>query len=160
MRASLLSVLLLSLAGCSGGADLTAVQVAGRYAFTELTLDPVSDAVDDVDLLDDRVPDDLTLLVREDGTVQLERLEDGERVEGGEVAARGSYTIDGDRLRVRFDRALPDYFLPREITFEAGDERLSADVPYEGVDLEEISDDFEGVTRADVVVRIRLREIG
>ena len=152
-----LAVALSLLAGCGvlgGGADLTAVEVAGRYEFTELRLDPVSDAVDDVDLRDDRLPDDMTLLIREDGTARLERLQ------SGDVVGRGSYTLSGDRLRVRLDRGFPEAFLPAEIEFEAGDERLSADIPYDDVDLGEISDDFEGVERADVVVRVRLREIG
>ena len=157
VRHTVLPALVFVLAGCGvlgGGADLTAVEVAGRYEFTELRLDPVSDAVSDLDLRDDLLPDDMTLLIREDGTAQLERLQTGE------VVARGSYTLAGDRLRLRLDRGLPDVFFPAEVEFEAGGERLSAEVPFDAVDLGDISDDFEGVDRADVVAHIRLREIG
>lgn len=164
-RSLLLSLVALPiLAGCSalglfGGSALTMLEVAGRYEFTEFTLDPVSDAVRDARLLGDQVSDDLTLLLREDGTVSLQRLR-GERVD--ETVASGTYAISGRDVRVRFDsdRQLDDLYLPRDITFEGGDRQLRAEIFREGVNMEEISSDYRGLTRADATLRIRLREIG
>lgn len=151
------------LAGCGtlfgGAADLTALEVAGRYRFTEYRIDPVSDAVDDVDLLGDRLSEDVTLLLREDGTAALQRLR-GERVD--ETISNGAYRISGETVTVRFDNAgaLDDFYMPAEVDFEGGDRRLEAEVFREGLDLERVSGDYRGVTRADARLRIRLREIG
>ena len=151
-----------ALSGCGllgGGASLTALEVAGRYRFTEFTLDPVSGAVDDIDLLGDRLSEDVTLLLREDGTAALQRLR-GERVD--ETLSNGTYAISGGTVTVRFDNAgaLDDFYMPAEVAFEGGDRQLHAEVFREGLDLERISDDYRGVTRADARLRIRLEEIG
>lgn len=158
------AALVLPLSGCGvlgiGGApDLTAIEVAGRYEFTEFTLDPVSDAVRDYRALGEEVSDDLTLLLQEDGVVRLERLR-GDRVD--EVVAQGNYEIRGRTVRVSFDdgRAVEEFFLPSEVDFEGGDERLQAEIFREGVNLERVSSDYRGITRADVTLRIELREIG
>ena len=127
--------------------------------FTTFTLDPVSDAVRDYRALGEEVSEDLTLFLQEDGTVRLERLR-GDRVD--EVMARGTYEIRGRTVRVAFDdgRAVEEIFLPSEIDFEGGDERLKADIFREAVNLERVSNDYRGITRADVTVRVELREIG
>lgn len=155
----------LALSGCGalglfgGGADLTAFEVAGRYRFAEYALDPVSDAVRDIDLLGDVVSEDLTLLIREDGTVALQRLR-GERVD--ETLTSGTYDISGRTVTVRFDDddAVEELYMPSEVAFEADGQTLEAEVFREGLDLERISGDYRGVTRADARLRVRLREIG
>ena len=164
MRTPSLAALALAVAlsGCGilgGGASLTALEVAGRYRFVEYTLDPVSDAVRDVELLGDRLSEDVTLLLREDGTVALQRLR-GERVD--ETISTGTYTISGGTVTVRFDNAdaLEDFYMPAEVAFEGGDRQLRAEVFREGLDLERVSGDYRGVTRADARLRIRLEEIG
>ena len=162
---ALVALLAFPLSGCGalgmfGGApDLTAIEVAGRYEFTTFTLDPVSDAVRDYRALGEEVSEDLTLFLQEDGMVLLERLR-GDRVD--EVMARGTYEIRGRTVRVSFDdgRAVEEIFLPSEIDFEGGDERLKADIFREAVNLERVSNDYRGITRADVTVRVELREIG
>lgn len=161
---ALATVLLLPLSGCGvlgiGGApDLTNLEVAGRYEFTEFTLDPVSGAVRDYRALGEEVSEDLTLLLQEDGVARLERLR-GDRVD--EVVVRGMYEIRGRTVRVAFDdgRALEEIFLPSEVDFEGGGERLRAEIFREGLNLERISNDYRGITRADVTVRVELREIG
>ena len=172
---ALVALLAFPLSGCGalgmfGGApDLTAIEVAGRYEFTTFTLDPVSDAVRDYRALGEEVSEDLTLFLQEDGTVRLERLR-GDRVD--EVMARGTYEIRGRTVRVSFDDgttfdtvrsnggAVEEIFLPSEIDFEGGDERLKADIFREAVNLERVSNDYRGITRADVTVRVELREIG
>ena len=156
--------LLVALTGCGGlnpfggGSGLSALEVAGRYRFVEYTLDPVSDAVRDIDLRDEVLPDDLTLLLREDGTASLQELR-GDRP--GETLAQGTFTVSGETVAVRFRRGdVEDYYMPAEVRFEGGDGRLEADVLLEGISLERISSDYRGVTRADARLRIRLREIG
>jgi hypothetical protein len=167
-RSPLLLALLtaaVALPGCGGlglfggGADLTALEVAGRYQFTEYTLDPVSDAVRDIELLGDRLSEDVTLLLREDGTAALQRLR-GERVD--ETLSNGTYTISGGTVTVRFDDpgALDDFYMPGEVAFEGDGQTLRAEVFREGLDLERISGEYRGVTRADARLRIRLEEIG
>ena len=76
--------------------------------------------------------------------------------------ARGTYEIRGRTVRVSFDdgRAVEEIFLPSEIDFEGDDERLKADIFREAVNLERVSNDYRGITRADVTVRVELREIG
>lgn len=162
---TLVLLLTLPLSGCSvlglfgGAADLTTVEVAGRYRFTMVTVDPVSDAVRDYRALGREVSEDLTMMLQEDGVVRLERLR-GDRVDA--VIANGRYTISGRTVRVTFDdgREVDDFFLPSEIAFEGGGERLRADIFQEGLNLERISSDYRGITRADVTVRVELREIG
>ncbi|MEM0961099.1 MAG: hypothetical protein AAGK21_01005, partial [Bacteroidota bacterium] len=65
-------------------------------------------------------------------------------------------------VRVSFDdgREVDEFFMPSEIDFEGGDERLRTEIFQEGVNLERISSDYRGITRADIVARIELREIG
>jgi hypothetical protein len=152
-----------ALSGCGGfglfgGADLTTLQVAGRYEFTEFTLDPVSDAVRDRRLLGDALSEDITLLLLENGEVRLERIR-GDRVD--ETVASGRFRISGRTVTVRFSNArdVDAFYMPAEIAFEGGGGRLSAEVFREGINLERISSDYRGITRADVVLRIALREI-
>lgn len=164
MRALPLSLLafLVALSGCGsllgGGSDLSVLEVAGRYRFTEYTLDPVSDAVRDIDLRDDVLGDDVTLLLREDGTASLQRLR-GDEVD--ETLAQGSFTVSGETVVTRFRQGdVEDFYMPAEVRFEGGDGRLEAEVFREGISLERISSEYRGVTRADARLRIRLREIG
>ena len=157
---SALAVLLV-LSGCGvlgiGGApDLTNIEVAGRYEFTTFTIEPASGAVRDYKVLGREVRDDLTLKLDENGSARLETLR-GDRVD--EVEARGSYSISGRRVRVRFDGDVGDFLLPREIDFEGGDQRLRAEVFREGLNMERISGDYRGITRADATLKIELREI-
>ena len=161
MRAPLLSLsVLLLLSGCGilgGATPLTNLEVAGRYRFTEFTLDPTSDAVRDYRVMGNEVNDDLTMILTEGGDVRLETLR-GDRVD--EVKAEGSYTISGRDVRVRFDRGDADeYFLPDEVTFQGGDQRLRAEVFREGLNMERISSDYRGITRADATLKLELREI-
>ena len=163
MRASLLSLsVLLLLSGCGilglGGADpLTNLEVAGRYRFTQFTVDPASEAVRDYRVMGNEVGDDLTLVLSEGGEARLETLR-GDRVD--EVKAQGSYSISGRDVRVQFESGdAEEYFLPDEITFQGGDQRLRAEVFREGLNMERISRDYQGITRADATLRIELREI-
>lgn len=150
---------LLALSGCGilgGSRSLTNVEVAGRYEFTRFDIDPASGAVRDYRVLGREVRDDLTLRLDEDGSARLETLRDGRP---DEVRARGSYSISGRTVRVRFSDNTDDYFLPREVDFEGGDQRLKAEVFREGLNMERISGDYRGITRADATLRIELREI-
>lgn len=166
MRALLFSLavlLLLPLSGCGvlgigGPAPLTNLEVAGRYRFSEFTIDPVSDAVRDYKVLGNEIDDDLTLRLDEDGTARLERLR-GARVD--EEVSAGRYTISGRMVRVQFDNggAVEELFMPSNIEFEGGDQRLKAEVFREGLNMERISNDYRGITRADARIRIELREI-
>ena len=163
MRTLLFSLSLwFALSGCGvlnlgGTPDLTNIEVAGRYEFTRFDIDPASEAVRDYRVLGNEVRDDLTLILEEGGMARLERLRGG-RVDA--VEARGSYTISGRRVRVRFDSGnTDDFLLPREIDFQGGGERLRAEVFQEGLNMERISGDYRGITRADATLRIDLREI-
>lgn len=165
MRISLLALavtLLLPFSGCGilgmgGPAPLTNLEVAGRYRFTSYTIDPASDAVRDYRVMGNEVNDDLTLVLDESGGVRLETLR-GDRVD--EVKAEGTYAISGRDVRVRFDSGDADaYFLPNEVTFAGGDQQLRAEVFREGLNMERISNDYRGITRADATLRIELREI-
>ena len=152
---------LLALSGCGvlgigGPPDLTNIEVAGRYRFTQFTIEPASDAVRDYKVLGREVRDDLTLRLDESGSARLETLR-GDRVD--EVEARGSYSISGRRVRVRFDGDVDDFLLPREVDFEGGGQRLRAEVFREGLNMERISGDYRGITRADATLKIELREI-
>ena len=150
---------LVALSGCSalgGSRDLTNVEVAGRYRFTTFTIDPESGAVRDYKVLGREVRDDLTLLLEENGTARLERLARGVP---GDVEAQGRYTISGNRVSVRLDGGADAFFLPREVTYEAKDQRLRAEVEQSGMNLERISGDYRGITRATATTRIELREI-
>ncbi len=159
---SLLSLIaLLVLSGCGvlgigGPPDLTNLEVAGRYRFTKFEIDPASDAVRDYEVLGREVRDDLTLRLDESGAARLETVRD-DRVD--EVKAQGNYSISGRRVRVRLDGNADDYLLPREITFEGGDKRLRAEVFREGLNMERISDEYRGITRADATLKIELRGI-
>ena len=147
------------LGGLFGAPDLTNLEVAGRYRVSEFTVDPVSDAVRDARLLGDQVSEDLTLLLREDGTASLQRLR-GEAVDA--TLSNATYAISGRTVTVRFDdeRALGELYLPREVAFEGGNRQLRAEVFRERFDLESISNEYRGLTRADVRIRLRFQEIG
>ena len=77
-----------------------------------------------------------------------------------QVRASGSYSISGRDVRVQFQSGdAEDYLLPNEITFRGGDQRLRAEVFREGLNMERISNDYRGITRADATLRLELREI-
>ena len=163
MRAlSLFAVLAVALAGCGligGASDLSNIEVAGRYEFTDYTVEPTAGSVRAKRLLGDELSRDVTLLLLENGTARFERLRGG-RVD--ETLASGTYTIHGREVRVDF-RDLGELgdglLMPRSISFQGGSGRLSAEVFLEGVNLEDLSSDYRGITRADVNLRMELREI-
>ncbi|MEM1054423.1 MAG: hypothetical protein AAGI52_02765 [Bacteroidota bacterium] len=161
MRALPLLFALLLVSGCGllgGAADLTAIEVAGRYAFTEYEIQPTAESLRDLDLLGDEVSDDLTLFLSESGEARLERLR-GDRVD--ETYGTGTYDIRGRtiRLTLRSVGDLDEVLMPRVIEFEGDGSRLSANVFLEGVNLEDVSNDYSGITRADVRLQVSLREI-
>ncbi|MEL6616300.1 MAG: hypothetical protein AAFQ43_11210 [Bacteroidota bacterium] len=148
------------IAGCGllgGAADLTAIEVAGRYEFTDYTVEPTAGSVDSRNLEDEL--DDATLLLTESGEARVERLRGGRP---DRTLATGVYSISGREVTVTFrDRGdLDELLMPRSVTFDADGSRLRTEVFLEGVNLEELSDDYRGITRADVNLKISLREIG
>ncbi|MEO0556569.1 MAG: hypothetical protein AAF170_00155 [Bacteroidota bacterium] len=166
MRVSLLSLLLVALvlpvSGCGGfglfgQSDLTALEVSGRYQFTEYTMAPTSGAVRDVDLLRDVLGDNVVLNLELGGIATLERVGENS-VE--EVLSTGSYEVNGRDVRVNFDddRRLESFYMPGTIVFEGGGDRLRAEVFQPGVNLEDINNDYQGVTSADVQLKIGLRK--
>lgn len=161
MRALPLLAVLLVFSGCGllgGAADLTPFEVAGRYQFTEYEIQPTAESLRDLDLLGDEVSDDLTIVLTETGEARIERLR-GDRVD--ETYGTGSYDIRGRNVRVTFRSVgdLRDVLMPRTIEFEGGNGRLSANVFQEGVNLEDVSGDYDGITRADIRLKLSLREI-
>lgn len=143
--------------GIGGAPPLTNLEVAGRYRFTQFTIDPASEAVRDYRVMGNEVNNDLTLVLDESGGVRLETLR-GDRVD--EVKARGTYAISGRNVRVRFEGGGADaYFLPDDIEFAGGGQRLRAEVFREGLNMERISNDYRGITRADATLKLELREI-
>ena len=161
MRTLLTLAFALALTGCGllgGAADLTPVEVAGRYSFSEYTVEPTAGSVDSKDLRRE-IGEDVTLLLTETGEARIETLRRGVP---DETLARGSYTLRGQEIRVQFgdvgdlgDRLL----MPRSVTFRASSGRLNAEVFLERVNLEDLDDDYRGITRADVNLKIELREI-
>lgn len=167
MRISLLSLLLVALvlpvSGCGGfglfgKSDLTALEVSGRYQFTEYVMAPTSGAVRDVNLLREVLGDNVVLNLELGGDATLERVSD-DAVQ--DVLSRGTYEINGRDVRVSFDDGgrLRSFYMPGTIVFEGGGDRLKAEVFQPGVNLEDIDDDYQGVTSADVQLRIGLRKI-
>ena len=160
MRTLSAFALALLLVGCGGSSSLTPVEVAGRYAFTEYKVNPTAGSVDSKDLRRE-IGDDVTLLLTEAGAARIETLRDGSP---DELLASGSFTIDGGTVRVAFGDlgALGRRLLmPRNVDFEADDDRLRAEVFLTDVNLEDLDDDdYGGITRADVNIEIELREIG
>lgn len=147
-------------AGCGllgGASDLTAIEVAGRYEFTDYTIEPTAGSVDSRNLEDEL--EDATLLLTESGEARIERLRGGR---ADETLASGVFAIRGREVTVTFrDRGdLDELLMPRSVTFDANGSRLRAEVFLEGVNLEELSNDYRGITRADVNLKIELREIG
>ena len=47
--------------------------------------------------------------------------------------------------------------MPRSVEFDAGSGRLSSNVFLEGMNLEDVSNDYAGITRADVRLQLSLR---
>ncbi|GAB5533804.1 MAG: hypothetical protein Rubg2KO_00530 [Rubricoccaceae bacterium] len=167
MRISLLSFLLVALvlpvSGCGGfglfgKSDLTALEVSGRYQFTEYTMEPTSGAVRDVNLLRDVMGDNVVLNLELGGIATLERVGENS-VE--ETLSTGTYEITGRNVRVNFDDGgrLSSFYMPGTIVFEGGGDKLNAEVFQPGVNLEDINDDYQGVTSADVQLKIGLRKI-
>ena len=144
--------------GLFGTSDLSALEVSGRYRFTEFVMAPTSGAVKDANLLRDVLGTGVVLNLDLGGQASLERVTDG-AVE--EVLSRGTYEINGRSVRLEFEdeARLDGIYMPSTLTFEGGDSKLRAEVFLSGVNLEEIDDDYSGVTRADVQLRIRLRKL-
>ncbi|OZC02885.1 hypothetical protein [Rubricoccus marinus] len=156
----LLSAVLITGCGLFGGArDLTAIEVAGRYEFTEYSVEPTAGSVDSKNLRGRELPRDVTLVLNEAGEARVERLR-GERVDG--TLASGSYVIRGREVRIEFSDLGDlgrDVLMPRSITFDADGRRMEADIFLEGVNLEDLSDDYRGITRADVRLLVELRKM-
>ena len=155
----LLPLLVLTGCGLLGGAStLTPAEVAGRYAFTEYEVEPTAGSLDGMDLRRS-LGSDVTLRLTEDGVVTAERLRGAAPAE---TLASGTYSISGREVTLRWDDLGPlaDLLMPRRIAFEGGGSRLRADVFLEAVDLESLSDDYDGLTRADVRLIVELREVG
>ncbi len=145
--------------GLLGGAkDLTPLEVSGRYDFTDYTVEPTASSVDARDVRGRELSRDVSLTLDQAGGVRVERLR-GDRVD--ETLATGNYFIRGREVRIEFEDLGDlgrDILMPRGITFEADGTRLEADTFLEGVNLEDLSDDYRGITRADVRLRIELRK--
>lgn len=161
MRALSLLATILFLSGCGllgGAADLTPFEVAGRYSFTEYRIQPTAESLRDLNLLGDEVSRDLTLVLTETGEARIERLR-GDRVD--ETYGIGSYDISGRTVRLRFRDVgdLADVLMPRSVEFDAGSGRLSSNVFLEGVNLEDVSSDYAGITRADIRLQLSLRTL-
>ena len=167
MRATLLSLLLIALvlpvSGCGGfglfgKSDLTALEVSGRYRFTEYTMAPTSGAVRDANLLREVLGDNVVLNLELGGTATLERVGENS-VE--EVLSTGTYEINGRDVRVSFNDGgrLSSLYMPGTIVFEGDGEKLNAEVFQPGINLEDINDDYQGVTSADVQLKVGLRKI-
>jgi hypothetical protein len=161
MRTLSVLALTLALTGCGilgSAADLTPIEVAGRYAFTEYTVEPTAGSVDSRDL-EDELGDGITLILTETGEARIERLRNGV---AGEALASGVFAINGSDVTVTFRDlgTFGDMLMPRTLTFEADGSRLRAETFLQNVNLEELSDDYRGITRADVNLKIELREIG
>lgn len=167
MRVSLLSFLVLALvlplSGCGGfglfgSSSLDPLEVAGRYRFTEYVMSPTSGAVRDVDLLRDALGENVVLNLELGGMATLERVGSG-TVE--EVLSTGTYEIDGREVRLSFSDGgrLDAFYMPSSIVFEGGGNKLNASVFQAAVNLEDIDDDYQGVTSADVELRIGLRKL-
>ena len=75
----------------------------------------------------------------------------------GELVTRS----DPAGRRTIFERframGLADVLMPRSVEFDAGSGRLSSNVFLEGVNLEDVSNDYAGITRADVRLQLSLR---
>ena len=161
---SLLAILLvLPMSGCGGfglfgSSDLDPLEVAGRYRFTDYTMEPTSGAVKDANLLRDVLGENVVLNLELGGTLTLERVGDGAVQE---TFSTGTYEIDGKEVRVSFDDndRLGSFYMPSTVVFEGGGGRLNAEVFQAGVNLEDIDDDYNGVTSADVQLRIGLRKL-
>ena len=152
---------LLALSGCGvlgigGPPDLSNVEVAGRYRFTTFEIEPASGAVRDYRVLGREVDKNLTLKLDESGAARLETLRNN-RVD--RVESQGRYSISGRTVRVRFDGNVDKFLLPSEVEFRGGDERLRAEIFRENLNMERISNDYRGITRADATLKIELREI-
>ena len=167
MRVFLLSFLLVALvlpvSGCGGfglfgKSDLDPLEVSGRYRFTEYVMAPTSGAVRDVNLLREVLGDNVVLHLELGGNATLERVGENS-VE--EVLSTGTYEINGRDVRLSFNDSdrLRSFYMPGTIVFEGGGDRLKAEVFQPGVNLEDIDDDSQGVTSADVQLRIGLRKI-
>ena len=165
-RAVLLSLFLVTLAlpvsGCGGfglfgSSDLTPLEVSGRYQFTEYVMVPTSGAVRNANLLRDVLGDNVVLNLELGGMATLERVGENS-VE--EVLGSGVYEINGKEVRLTFDSddRLGSFYMPSTIVFEGGGDRLKAEVFQPAVNLEDISNEYRGVTSADVQLRIGLRK--
>lgn len=156
-----LALVALVLSGCGGlfgSSSLTEADVAGRYTFRTVELEPTS-GLDSYDILDEQMPEGVVLELNE-GRASIIRVQNGV---ADEMLADGSYDIRGRDVRVRF-AALggfgDDAMMPNEITFEGGGGRLQADIFMEDVDLDAIdSDEYNGVTAADARYKIELRRM-
>ena len=154
MRTFAVALFTALLTGCGvlGSSSLREADVAGSYAVDTYRLEPTA-GLDATDFTRGRrLPDDLRLVFRE-GTV--EALQGSGRV----ALASGSYTIRGREVQVRWDDLGPlaDAQMPRQIEFDADRGRLRADVLLTDLDLEEISDEYDGISRGDARLRLDLR---
>ncbi len=153
--------LLIGISGCSalglfGSKGLTMDDVTGRYRFVEVAIEPASDALRDKRLTGDVISDDVSLLLLSDGSARLEALR-GDRVDA--TISTGTFTIKGRDVSILFndEAALQELSLPTKMTLSGGKGKLEGDIFQEGVNLEAVSNDYRGITEADINLKIRMR---
>ena len=152
----LAAVVLTGCGGLFGSSALTEAEVAGVYEFRTYELQPTA-GLDAYDFLDDDLPDDVAMTLQ-GGAVRVERLSGGI---ARDVLARGTYEIRDREVFVAFSDLgeLEGLLMPRRIEFDGGGGRLETDVFLSGLDLEAISDDYRGISRADGRLSVELRRL-
>ncbi|MDT7857025.1 hypothetical protein RQM47_10265 [Rubrivirga sp. S365] len=162
LPATALAVLLAALSGCfSLGERLTVDDVSRTYTLTDLSFRPYGSALDAVNLLErvDASATDLELFANEQVSLRYELRGENDRLRIG-----GTYSLKGDRVRLRFDRdarkVLDGLLLPRsiELTGQNGGATLVGQIDREEVDVSKFSDDYEGIEEVDGVLYVRLVE--
>ena len=153
---------MISLSACDSGGDdngLTIDDIVGTYTFTQLSFNPEAAAIMDANVLDTLIAAQTSFELLQNRSLVLNYQFESA---SSRAIVPGTYSLDGDEVRIDLDDSFADarraILLPDEFTLQvlSNGTQLQANIDRDGVNMEDFSDFYAGVTTNGTLI-IRLR---